>query len=293
MIKKSVDEKRPVPEAEHEDLKAILHQIQNQNDQSSRGAPQQAASGLSVQKNRLVNMIERYESQDQVSHDNSEIYNKLHLEILQFKDSVKDILNEMQPVKEQLIQSLTAVIQRALPHSEVKVYGSHATKLCLPWSDIDLVIIPNHPLNYLGGRGGQLEQSRSVLSLINRELQNELQNKWVNNVTFLDNATVPVVKVTCLIKDLLLQQSSSFTEYEKYKMFLEQPFNIDITQMTDHHNGLECVRLVQDFLAENEVIEPLIIVLKQFLKVSNLNNPYFGGLSSYALFLMITTFLQS
>jgi|LauGreDrversion4_2_1035121.scaffolds.fasta_scaffold185710_2 hypothetical protein len=32
MIKKSVDEKRPVPEAEHEDLKAILHQIQNQND---------------------------------------------------------------------------------------------------------------------------------------------------------------------------------------------------------------------------------------------------------------------
>jgi hypothetical protein len=32
--------------------------------------------------------------------------------------------------------------------------------------------------------------------------------------------------------------------------------------MTDHHNGLECVRLVQEFLSENEVIEPLILVLK-------------------------------
>ena len=63
--------------------------------------------------------------------------------------------------------------------------------------------------------------------------------------------------------------------------------------MTEFHNGLECVRLVQEFLAENEVIEPLILVLKQLLKASNLNNPYFGGLSSYALFLMIVSFLQS
>jgi len=63
-------------------------------------------------------------------------------------------------------------------------------------------------------------------------------------VQFIDNATVPVVKVSCHIKDLLMQQSSSFTEYEKYRIFLDQPFNIDITQMTDHHNGLECVRLV-------------------------------------------------
>ena len=32
--------------------------------------------------------------------------------------------------------------------------------------------------------------------------------------------------------------------------------------MTEHHNGLECVKLVQDFLAENEIIEPMILVLK-------------------------------
>lgn len=72
---------------------------------------------------------------------------------------------------------------------------------------------------------------------------------------------------------------------------MEQPFNIDITQMTDHHNGLECVKIVQEFLEENEIIEPMILVLKQFLKASSLNNPYFGGLSSYALFLMIVSFL--
>jgi len=45
-------------------------------------------------------------------------------------------------------------------------------------------------------------------------------------------------------------------------------------------------------MSENAVIEPLILVLKQFLKVNQLNNPYQGGLSSYGLFLMITSFLQ-
>ena len=79
----------------------------------------------------------------------------------------------------------------------------------------------------------------------------------------------------------------------KFQRFLEHPFNIDITQLTDNHNGLECVKLVQEFLAENELIEPLILVLKQYLKVCQYNDPYYGGISSYALFLMIVSFLQS
>jgi len=32
--------------------------------------------------------------------------------------------------------------------------------------------------------------------------------------------------------------------------------------MTDQHNGLSCVNLVKDYLSENSVIEPLILVLK-------------------------------
>ena len=41
------------------------------------------------------------------------------------------------------------------------------------------------------------------------------------------------------------------------------------------------------------MIEPLILVLKQMLKVWGFNEPYNGGLSSYALFLMIVSFLQA
>lgn len=50
---------------------------------------------------------------------------------------------------------------------------------------------------------------------------------------------------------------------------------------------------MKEFLAENEVIEPLILVLKQYLKVTQYNDPYYGGISSYAIFLMIVSYLQS
>lgn len=79
----------------------------------------------------------------------------------------------------------------------------------------------------------------------------------------------------------------------KFKNYFEDAFSIDITQLTENHNGLECVKLVQDFLKENEVIEPLILVLKQYLKVCQFNDPYYGGISSYALFLLLVSFLQS
>lgn len=53
------------------------------------------------------------------------------------------------------------------------------------------------------------------------------------------------------------------------------------------------MNLVKEYLAENQLIEPLILVLKQMLKVWGFNDPYTGGLSSYALFLLIVSFLQA
>ncbi len=134
---------------------------------------------------------------------------------------MKEILADMQPVKEQIIENITAVIKKAVPQSEVRVYGSHATKLCLPWSDIDLVIItPNRP-----GEVMNVYNPKSVLSQINLELKNEIQNKWVSSVNYVDNATVPVVKVNCHVKDLMIHSNNNMllsqTDFEKYKCFLD------------------------------------------------------------------------
>jgi len=62
--------------------------------------------------------------------------------------------------------------------------------------------------------------------------------------------------------------------------------------MTEFHNGLKCVGLVKEYLLDCWFIEPLILVLKQMLRVNGLNDPYKGGLSSYGLLLMIVAFIQ-
>jgi len=98
---------------------------------------------------------------------------------------------------------------------------------------------------------------------------------------------VPIKKENDTVDVLRLPDGS----ISKYPEILRRPINIDITLMTEHHNGILCVNLVKQYLSENHVIEPLILVLKQMLKVWGFNEPYNGGLSSYALFLMIVSFL--
>jgi DNA polymerase sigma len=64
----------------------------------------------------------------------------LHNEILLFKQDANSILIEMQQVKEILIMKIQQVVKRVFQNYRVDVYGSHATGLCLHWSDIDLVV---------------------------------------------------------------------------------------------------------------------------------------------------------
>ena len=112
-------------------------------------------------------MMERYENPHYVfSIDQLDFYAKLHDEVILFRDSVKDILHEMEPIKEHIIQKITAVVKKCMPNCDVKVYGSHATQLCLPWSDIDLVIIPAKTSE----NQNSYMSSKNSLSQIAREL---------------------------------------------------------------------------------------------------------------------------
>ena len=71
-----------------------------------------------------------------------QVFNKLHDEVILFEESVKSIMNEIEPIKTIIIDKISAFIKQVIPNGDVEVYGSHATKLCLHWSDIDLVLKP-------------------------------------------------------------------------------------------------------------------------------------------------------
>ena len=91
-------------------------------------------------------------------------------------------------------------------------------------------------------------------------------------VHFIQGASIPVLKVVTSVA------------YQTKK--------IDITVQDGKHTGLRCVQLVKDYLVQYEVLPPLVIAFKQLIYTCQMNDPYLGGLTSYALILLLVAFLQ-
>jgi non-canonical poly(A) RNA polymerase PAPD5/7 len=49
---------------------------------------------------------------------------------------------------------------------------------------------------------------------------------------------------------------------------------------------------VQRYLDEEPAVKPLALLIKYYLKQFGMNEPYTGGLGSYALIIMIISYLQ-
>ena len=141
---------------------------------------------------------------------------------------------------------------------KVNLYGSYCTGLCLPWSDIDTVIINEN------GHNDEYFLSKLFGKLTIKP--------WVKSYKFIENTSVPIIKLV---------------SNDKFN------FHIDISVESEKHFGLKTVDLVKSYLKEYTVLEPIILALKTLLNNGNLNNPYTGGLSSYGLILMVVSFIQS
>ena len=170
----------------------------------------------------------------------------------------------MQPVKDLLIKRLSQVVTSVCPNFEVNLYGSHATELCLHWSDIDLVIGPSQADQEKDMHGHAMLETKiyEALRKVSEGLRNEIAKGWVVNVHYVDGATVPVIKLQCSLKSLMTDAGLSYPKNPKYAQIYENLFSVDITHMTEFHNGLACVQLVKDYILESWFIEPLLLVLK-------------------------------
>lgn len=75
-----------------------------------------------------------------------------------------------------------------MPSADVQVYGSHATNLCLHWSDVDLVVKPADS-EYSG------HLSENYLFNVYQELRRSNHSCWISSTQFIENTTVPVIKI--------------------------------------------------------------------------------------------------
>ena len=248
--------------------------------------------------NLLVDMENKFGEESDTMRVNSchpqQVYNKLRDEVILFHESVKSIMEEMDPIKRVIIDKISAFIKQLISHADVAVYGSHATRLCLHWSDIDLVLKPSNM------NSNKDYNTRNWLNIVYNELLKGEHRGWIVKIDFIENTTVPVIKLACSYQHMVPNSVGSQAgqlllpngTVPRYTEIVSKPINVDITLWSDSHNGLPCVDLVQQYLSETSMIEPIILVLKQMLKVWGFNDAYTGGLSSYAMFLMIVSFLQ-
>jgi len=160
---------------------------------------------------------------------------------------------------------------------KVEVFGSQATGLFLPTSDIDLVVLLKK--DKPGGKAKEdkkrveekemEEWDASSGSPLSR-LATILQEEWHDELTYLElieNTRVPLVKFT-------------------------HTSGVSLDVCFDQENGPQAAVLMKTYMDAMPPLRPLAFVLKYFMVSRGLNEPYSGGVGSYMLQLMIVSFLQ-
>jgi len=56
--------------------------------------------------------------------------------------------------------------------------------------------------------------------------------------------------------------------------------------------GLKCSEMIKSFMGVEQLLRPLVLVLKMLVDIYDISDPYKGGLSSYAITLMVIALLQ-
>jgi len=177
----------------------------------------------------------------------------LHYEVLQFANFMAPTAAE-EGAREALVATLRRVIGRLWPAAAVEVFGSYATRLYLPTSDVDVCVfgVPD-------AVGGDALDAVAAALRAAPGLVRTLR---------VIHARVPLVKMTDAASGV--QCDISF----------EQP------------NGPTNVPVIRRYVRDYPALHPLLLVVKAFLHQRSLNEVFTGGLSSYSVLLLVVSHLQ-
>lgn len=187
---------------------------------------------------------------DETAH-NILIVCRLSEEILLFSKYILPTPEEV-GMRNDLIRRFTGLVHGRWPGARVDVFGSFATGLCLPTSDIDFSVTGC-------GAGDALGEMRRLLSggaFSCGELE------------VIAKARIPLVK------------------------FRDGASRIAVDVSFGSANGPRNCRVVRALLQRYPRAVPLLAVIKYLLHANSLGEVYYGGLGSYALTLLAVSYFQ-
>jgi len=189
-------------------------------------------------------------------------FTSLHRDIEEMAASLDLVATRRQPWQLAVAERVKQVVYSIWPRAWCDVFGSIASGLAAPCSDVDMVV-----------RGvPQADRVRVLAQHLERE-------EWVQMVQAVERTAVPVVKFNTAAIPIAFGNRGNLIA-------------VDITFENEAHHGLNTCGLVRQFVQRWPPLKPLVLVLKQFLVEKGLNDPYVGGISSYGLVLMVAAILR-
>lgn len=183
------------------------------------------------------------------------------MDVSHFLKLVEVKKDDLRKSRENIIQKIRSIVEEVHQIESIEIFGSYKTNLDLPWSDIDFVVF------------SQLFESSLCLNELNDQFVDEKEKSdWITKIDYISSASVPIIKLET--------------------MDWGNEIKVDVTFGDNTHKGSQWVELVKKYLSFYPILGHIVMIIKQLLKVKNLNDPYSGGISSYAITLMVVAFLQ-
>jgi non-canonical poly(A) RNA polymerase PAPD5/7 len=273
-----------VQEQDYDSMDDVDAENDDDMDESPPGSEQEGHD----RRNRLPPWIE-----GEPAHWSRRIHplTALHNEIVSFVHLMEPLPSEIEQ-RERLLSRIRATVDKHFGpgRAKVEVFGSQATGLFLPTSDIDLVVstTPAAPSSNDGTKDGSSTakddptaatgQDDAAAEYDPDEHKSDLQRfagalrqDWIHELSYLEaieQTRIPLVK------------------------FTHAPTSISVDVSFNQTSGPPAAVLMKWYLDALPPLRPLTFVLKYFLAARGLNEPYSGGVGSFMLQLMIVSFLQ-
>ena len=153
------------------------------------------------------------------------------------------IITKIIPLLQDIIASLGYI------EYKLRIFGSYATGLSLPSSELDLVVVASTPI----------VNEHTLL----QRLCSKVNEKKGFQCTFVEKFIWPFIVCTCS------------------KEFNNIVVNISVQDNNCKHKGLQCIELIGRYVNMYPILEPVIIVIKQILKYGNVLNYYVSYVNVY------------
>ena len=220
-----------------------------------------------------------------------------HNEIVSFCRLMEPRIEEMDMRKE-LVARFTDLVNSTFRECKIEVFGSQATGLCLPTSDIDIAIQLNN--DDAKGMNGGKDISEKDINGMERTNKNSNTSSKKQEIEDMENwnqaSGSPLQRLATALREQWLDELSYLEVIEKTRIplvkFTHKPTNISIDVCFNQVSGVQAASLMKQYMKAIPPLRPLTFVLKKLLASRGLNQPYTGGVGSFLLQMMILSFLQ-